>query len=553
VSASTVEIESPGLDELDPHVHERRWMILGVLCISLLIIVIDNTILNVAIPSLIRDLDASNSQIQWIIDSYVIVFAGLLLTTGSMSDRFGRKGALQAGLVLFALGSIASASVDTANQLIFTRAFMGIGGALIMPSTLSILTNVFRDPKERGRAIAIWAGFSGVAVALGPMTGGFLLEHFSWQSVFWVNVPVAATALILGAFIIPKSRDPRQRRLDPLGAVLSIAGLATLLFGIIEGPSKGWSSTEVVVSFVIAVVMLTAFVLWERHTDSPMLDMSLFKNPRFTAASSTITLVFFSLFGSMFLITQYWQLVDGYSPFEAGVRLVPWALTMMIVAPLSARLVEKVGTKRIVLVGLGLIIVGLALASTIEPHTAYPQAISYFMVMAAGMAMTMAPATESVMGSLPREKAGVGSAVNDTTRQVGGALGVAIIGSAVSSVYASRIGDLAGRFRLNAASTDEAQNSLGSAQKVGSGLGAQASSFIEEANKIFVDAMAIGMRVSIVVVAFAFVMAWKFLPARAATHAPAAPIEGDADAVADSTAGSVAVAPPATATLSAGD
>ena len=556
MSTSTTEIESldrpdrSGLDELDPHVHERRWVILGVLCVSLLIIVIDNTILNVAIPSLIRDLDASNSQIQWIIDSYVIVFAGLLLTTGSMSDRFGRKGALQAGLVLFALGSIASASVDTANQLIFTRAFMGVGGALIMPSTLSILTNVFRDPRERGRAIAIWAGFSGVAVALGPITGGFLLEHFSWQSVFWVNVPVAAVALILGAYIIPKSRDPRQRRLDPLGAVLSIAGLVTLLFGIIEGPSKGWSSTEVIVSFGIAAVMLTAFVLWERHTDSPMLDMSLFKNPRFTAASSTITLVFFSLFGSMFLITQYWQLVDGYSPLEAGVRLVPWALTMMIVAPLSARLVEKVGTKRIVLVGLGLIIVGLALASTIEPHTAYPRAISYFMVMAAGMAMTMAPATESVMGSLPREKAGVGSAVNDTTRQVGGALGVAIIGSAVSSVYASRIASLSGRFGLDAGTSDEAQSSLGGAQRVGGGLGAQASAFIEEANKIFVDAMAIGLRVSIVVVAFAFVIAWKFLPARATDHA-APPNEANADAVGAPVVESVAVAPPATATLSA--
>ena len=246
MSASTIEIQRFGADELDPRVHERRWVILGVLCVSLLIIVIDNTILNVAIPSLIRDLDASNSQIQWIIDAYVIVFAGLLLTTGSMSDRFGRKGALQAGLALFALGSIASASVHTADQLIFTRAFMGIGGALIMPSTLSILTNVFRDPKERGRAIAIWAGISGLAVAIGPMTGGFLLEHFSWQSVFWVNIPVAATALILGAFILPKSCDPRQARLDPLGAVLSIAGLATLLFGIIEGPSKGWQSTVVV-------------------------------------------------------------------------------------------------------------------------------------------------------------------------------------------------------------------------------------------------------------------------------------------------------------------
>ena len=256
VSASTTEIERSEYDDLDPRVHERRWLILGVLCLSLVIIVIDNSILNVAIPSLIRDLDASNSQLQWIIDAYVIVFAGLLLTTGSMSDRFGRKGALQAGLALFALGSIASASAQTADQLIFTRAFMGIGGALIMPSTLSILTNVFRNPTERGRAIGVWAGLSGLAVAIGPVVGGLLLKHFSWQSVFWVNIPIAATALILGAFIVPKSHDPRQSRLDPLGAVLSIAGLVTLLFGIIEGPSKGWTSTQVLLAFGIAIVTL---------------------------------------------------------------------------------------------------------------------------------------------------------------------------------------------------------------------------------------------------------------------------------------------------------
>ena len=556
MSASTTEIERSGYDELDPHVHERRWVILGVLCLSLFIIVIDNSILNVAIPSLIRDLDASNSQIQWIIDSYVIVFAGLLLTTGSMSDRFGRKGALQAGLALFALGSIASASAQTADQLIFTRAFMGIGGALIMPSTLSILTNVFRNPTERGRAIAVWAGLSGLAVAIGPVMGGLLLKHFSWQSVFWVNIPIAATALILGAFIVPKSRDPRQSRLDPLGAVLSIAGLVTLLFGIIEGPSKGWTSTEVLLAFGIAIVMLTSFVLWEFHTDSPMLDMSLFKNPRFTAASMTITLMFFALFGSLFLITQYWQLVHGYSALEAGVRLVPFAMTMMIVAPLSARLVEKFGTKTIVLTGLSFVIVGLSLLSMLEPHTSYPLAISYFMIMGAGMGMTMAPATESVMGSLPREKAGVGSAVNDTTRQVGGALGVAIIGSIVSSVYAGRIATLTASFGLDAATSHEAQSSLGGAQRVGSGLGAQASAFINEANKIFVDAMAIGMRVSVFVIAFAFVIAWKFLPARATDHVAGsvatAHIEGQ-DTVAEPVADSVAVGPPATATLSAGD
>jgi MFS family permease len=323
----------PELDPLPPHVHERRWLILGVLCLSLLIIVMDNTILNVAIPSLMRELGATNSEVQWIVDSYVLVFAGLLLTTGSLSDRFGRKGALQIGIVLFGIGSAAAAMSETANQLIFTRAFMGIGGALIMPATLSILTNVFRDPTERGRAIAIWAGFSGLAVALGPMTGGFLLEHFSWHSVFWVNIPIGIVALAAGALIVPTSRDPRQPRLDPPGALLSIVGLASLLFGIIEGPVKGWAHPAVVGAFVLAAATLTAFVLWERRTATPMLDMSVFRNPRFSAASGTITIVFFALFGSLFLMTQYWQLVHGYSPLEAGVRLLPHAATMMIVAP----------------------------------------------------------------------------------------------------------------------------------------------------------------------------------------------------------------------------
>ena len=232
-------------DALDPRVHERRWLILAVLCMSLLIIVMDNTILNVAIPSLMTDLGASNSQVQWIVDSYVLVFAGLLLTAGSLSDRFGRKGALQIGIVLFGMGSVAAALSESANQLIFTRAFMGIGGALIMPATLSILTNVFRDPKERGRAIAVWAGFSGLGVAIGPMVGGLLLEHFSWQSVFWVNIPLGIIALILGAFLIPTSRDPHKSKLDPIGAVLSFVGLGTLLFGIIEGPGEGWTDPKV--------------------------------------------------------------------------------------------------------------------------------------------------------------------------------------------------------------------------------------------------------------------------------------------------------------------
>ncbi|TFH20138.1 MAG: DHA2 family efflux MFS transporter permease subunit [Acidimicrobiales bacterium] len=517
-------------DAIDPAVHERRWLILGVLCMSLLIIVMDNTILNVAIPSLIVDLGATNSQIQWIVDSYVLVFAGLLLTTGSLSDRYGRKGALQLGIVLFGLGSAAAAMSTSANGLIATRAFMGIGGALIMPATLSILTNVFRDPRERARAIAVWAGFSGLAVAIGPITGGFLLEHFSWQSVFWVNIPIGLTALALGAFIVPTSRDPAHGRIDPLGALLSFFGLTSLLFGIIEGPAKGWTAPIVIGSFVIAAVLLTSFLLWERHTTHPMLDLTVFRNRRFSAGSGTITLVFFAMFGSLLLMTQYWQLVHGYSPLEAGIRLLPYAATMMIVAPLSARLVERQGTKRIVTLGLVLVATGLTLLSTIASDSPYPLVIGYFVVMAAGMGMTMAPATESVMGSLPRAKAGVGSAINDTTRQVGGALGVAVIGSVVTSVYSKRIVDLAGVFGLSGPQEATAESSLGAAQQVGASLGGQADAFVQAANDSFVDAMSVGLRVGVVVIVFAAVMAWKFLPSHAtspdngdpiAEHAPA--------------------------------
>ncbi len=502
-------------DAIDPAVHERRWLILGVLCMSLLIIVMDNTILNVAIPSLIVDLGATNSQIQWIVDSYVLVFAGLLLTTGSLSDRYGRKGALQLGIVLFGIGSAAAAMSTSAEGLIATRAFMGIGGALIMPATLSILTNVFRDPRERARAIAVWAGFSGLAVALGPITGGLLLEHFSWQSVFWVNIPIGVTALILGAFLIPTSRDPEQGKIDPLGAVLSFFGLASLLFGIIEGPSKGWSDPVVIGAFVVAAVLLTVFLLWERRTSHPMLDLTVFRSARFSAGSGTITLLFFAMFGSLLLMTQYWQLVHGYSPLQAGIRLLPYAVTMMIVAPLSARFVERQGTKRVVTVGLMLVATGLVLLSTIASDSPYPLVISYFVLMAAGMGMTMAPATESVMGSLPRAKAGVGSAINDTTRQVGGALGVAVIGSVVTSVYSQRIFDLAGVFGLAGPQEAIAESSLGGAQQVAASLGSQADAFVQAANDSFVDAMSVGLRVGAVVIVFAAVMAWRFLPSHA--------------------------------------
>jgi EmrB/QacA subfamily drug resistance transporter len=502
--------------DIPDHVHARRWWTLGVLCVSLLIITLDNTILNVAIPSMIDSLHASNSEIQWIIDAYTLVFAGLLLTTGSLSDRFGRKGALQAGIVVFAAGSVSAALSTTTLQLTISRASMGVGGALIMPATLSILANVFRDPRERGRAIAVWAGFSGLGVAIGPVTGGILLEHFSWSSVFWVNLPIAVIALTLGAFLVPTSRDPNQGALDPLGALLSIVGLGGLLLGIIEGPAKGWTDPLVLAGFAVGVVASVSFVLWELHTPNPMLDMRFFKNPRFTAANSAITLTFFAMFGSMFLMTQYWQFVHGYSPLGAGVRMIPFALTMMMVAPLSARVVERAGTKRVVTFGLTVVACALTSMSFLTRTSPYLVVIAMFCTMAVGMGMTMAPATESVMGSLPRDKAGVGSAVNDTTRQMGGALGVAIIGSVVSSIYASRVSDVAAEYGLSGSALASARGSLGGALEVATGLGERAGSFVVEVKDGFVAAFTSGLRLGAAVVLGAAFVAWRFLPARAA-------------------------------------
>jgi EmrB/QacA subfamily drug resistance transporter len=501
--------------DIDPAVHARRWWVLGVLCLSMTIIVMDNTILNVAIPKLIDELHATNSQVQWIIDSYTIVFAGLLLTTGSLSDRFGRKGALQVGIVLFGIGSVSSALATSATQLIITRAFMGIGGALIMPSTLSLLTNTFRDPKERGRAIGIWAGFSGVGVAAGPLVGGLLLKHFSWSSVFWVNVPIGVTALIAGAFLLPKSREDRADRLDPVGSVLSIVGLATFLYGVIEVPDKGWTNGQVLAGFGLGILAIGGFVIWEKRIDHPMLDMKFFKNPRFTAANTAVTLTFFAMFGSLFLMTQYWQFVHGYSPLEAGIRLIPYALGMMIIAPLSSRLVERIGSKRVITFGLFVVTSSLIALSFLQRDTPYWLAIIPFFTMAGGIGFTMPPATESVMGSLPRDKAGVGSAVNDTTRQMGGAVGVALIGSVVSSIYGSHIDDAFARFHIDPSQLDEARSSLGGGLKVAASLGGDASGFTNAVKSAFVTGLSSGLRMASVFVIFAGVVVWRYLPARA--------------------------------------
>jgi EmrB/QacA subfamily drug resistance transporter len=478
-----------------------RWVALGVLCTSLLVIVIDNTIVNVALPTLARDLDADLAEVQWVVDAYTLVFAGLLLLAGTLGDRYGRRRTLLAGLGVFGLASAAAAYAGGVDALIATRAVMGAGAAFVMPATLSLLISVFPDPRERATAVGVWAATAGVGVALGPVAGGFLLDHFWWGSIFIVNVPLCVLAIVVGLRVVPESRDPAPARIDWAGAALSGAGLVALVWGVIEAPSEGWTSGPVLAAFALAAVALGAFVVQQRRAADPLLDLDLFRDARFSAASATIMVLFFALFGFLFLSTQYLQFVLGFEPLEAGVRVLPYAGGMIVFATLSAQLVARFGTKRVVTTGMALFSAGLAVAATVTTGSGYGRLAIGLLLMGAGMGLAGAPATESIMGALPPERANVGSAVNDTTRELGGALGVAVVGSIMSSLYAGRL----------EGAPEVVQESLGAAVGIGS--------FAEPARDAFVHAMARASLVVAVVAALGAALAWRYLPGAAATAA----------------------------------
>jgi EmrB/QacA subfamily drug resistance transporter len=497
---------------IDPIDHARRWKTLGVLSLSLFIIGLDNTILNVALPTLQDEFDASPSKLQWMVDSYLLVFAGLLLVFGTLGDRFGRKRALQAGVSIFGLASLGALVADSANQVIAVRAAMGIGAALIMPATLSVIANLFSG-KERGKAIGVWAALAAVGIGLGPLTGGLLLEWFDWASIFMVNVPFAAAALLLGIRYVPESRDPRPGRFDLLGAALSTAGFSILVYAIIEAPEQGWTSGLVLGSLSASVALLATFVWWERRIEEPMLDLGFFRSARFSVGTAAVGIAFFALLGGIFALTQYLQFAHGYSAIEAGAVMSPIAVGLMIGAGSSSKAVGRLGTARVVAAGLTGLALLLALTVLWESDTGAITLVAWFFGLALAMGWIMAPATDAVVGAVSATKSGVASATNTVARMVAGALGVAVIGSLVTSLYSNDVEGSLGALPPEAQTA--AEDSIGAANAIAANLPSNAaSSVLAVTGDAFTQAMGFGLLVAAAFAATTAVIVLRFLPAR---------------------------------------
>lgn len=499
-------------------------VILAALLLAAFVINLDTTLVNVALPTLVRELHATTTQLQWVVDAYNLVFAALLLTFGSLSDRLGRKGMLLAGLAVFGAASLAGGFTSSPAQLIAARAVMGLGAAMTFPATLSLISNVFRERRERARAIGLWGAIAGVAIALGPIAGGWLLEHFSWSSVFTAMAPVAAAAFILVAVSVPGSKDPEAARVDVAGLLLSAAGMTLLVFTIIEAPDYGWGSPRILAGFAVAAVLLAAFIRREQQARHPMLDVRLFRDLRFSAASGAVTVSFFTLFGFIFLMTQYFQFVRSYGPLSTGVHLLPVALSVGAFSVAGTQLAVRTGTKLIVTAGL----IAMAafygwVAATTTATISYGIISAQMVLYGLGMGLTSAPATESIMGAVSSRQAGVGSAVNDSTRLLGGTLGVAVIGSIYASLYGSRLtARLPGG--LPRAAATAAHQSVGAAYAVSRRLPAPLSATVHHAaTSAFLHGMDVGCLVAGGVAAAGAVLAALFLPAHPASATAATP------------------------------
>ncbi|CAL9305065.1 MFS transporter [Streptomyces sp. SudanB182_2057] len=417
--------------------HPQRWLILGVICLAQLTVLLDNTVLNVAIPSLTRELHATTSDIQWMINAYSLVQSGLLLTAGSAADRYGRKKMLITGLVLFGAGSLVAGLAGSTAQLIAARAGMGIGGALLMTTTLAVAMQIFA-PEEQAKAIGIWSAVNALGFAGGPLIGGFVLDHFWWGAIFLINLPVAALAVVAVVILVPESKNPRGDRPDLIGAVLSTIGMASLVYAIISGPGHGWTSARVLVTAVVAVLVLGAFAWWESRTEEPMLDIHFFRDRRFTGAVAGAVLIVFGMGGALFLLTQHLQFVLGYEPLEAGLRTAPLALTVVALnfSGLSAKWAARLGTPASI--ALGMVCMSAGLVSIAELDSGgYAGTLIGLLLIGAGCAVANPAMAHAIMSAIPPEKAGVGAGINGTLAEFGNGLGVAVLGAVLSASVAS--------------------------------------------------------------------------------------------------------------------
>jgi len=479
-----------------PEGHPKRWRILLVLCLSLLVVVIDNTILDTALPTLARVLHAGTSSLQWITDGYTLCFAALLIPAGALGDRFGRRRSLLGGLAVFAFGSTAAAFASGTGALIAARVVMGLGAAFVMPATLSILNAVF-PPKERTQAIAAWSAVAGVGIVIGPTLGGLLLSHFWWGSIFLINVPLVALALVGVIMSVPETAEPSGKRFDILGTLLVAGTLIAIVDAIIEAPVRGWTTTVTLGELAVGIVALGSFVWWELHIEHPLVDLKVFAVRAFSASAAAVAVIFFTLFGSLFMLTQYLQLVHGYTPLLAGLRALPFAIAMGIVSPLSPVVAKRLGTRFVIPAGMTLMGLGLVDLSTAGVHTAYPALAIAVAVMGAGMGLVMAPASATIMTTVPDRHAGAGSAINDTIREVGGALGIATIGSLAAAAYRSRLNDALATRHVPSHVAHLATGSIAAGDLVGKTVGGPAGrELVGAAHNAFVGAMALGMRVA---------------------------------------------------------
>jgi EmrB/QacA subfamily drug resistance transporter len=497
---------------------QHAGLILTGLCLAAFIISLDTTIVNVALPSLVRELGATTTGLQWVVDAYNLAFAALVLAAGGLSDRLGRKGMLLAGLGVFASASVAGSFATSTAGLIAARAVMGAGAAMMFPSTLSLLTNVFTGRRERARAIGLWGATTGAGIASGPIIGGWLLEHFWWGSVFLFLAPVAVVVAVIVAATVPTSRDPATPPLDWRGLILSAIGMGLLILGVIEAPGWGWASARTIGTLAGGVAVLATFVAVEGRTRYPLLDVALFRNPRFTAASASIAIAFFALQGFIFLMTQYFQIVKGYGPLSTGTRLLPVAVAVAVAAVLGTRLAVRIGNKAVVAGGLTLYCAALALTATASQGTSYALIALYGALLGAGMGLTQAPATEAIMGAVPPTKAGVGSAVNDATRLFGGTLGVAVVGSVAASLYGSKLATTLPS-GLPARATAAAHGSVGGAVAAARAVArtghAELAGLLDHAGiTAFLHSFAGGVLVASGVAAAGALLAASLLPAR---------------------------------------